>query len=63
MAVIQFSDDPRVEFLLNVHSSKDEVQIACAAAAAQRGRQVNVGVPWSTWGKEYLSERAPGEPD
>uniref|UniRef100_A0A8C6CWZ1 Collagen alpha-3(VI) chain n=1 Tax=Moschus moschiferus TaxID=68415 RepID=A0A8C6CWZ1_MOSMO len=43
VAVIQFSDDPRVEFLLNVHSSKDEVQNAVRRLRPKGGRQVNVG--------------------
>ncbi|XP_043732719.1 collagen alpha-3(VI) chain isoform X2 [Cervus elaphus] len=43
VAVIQFSDDPRVEFLLNVHSSKDEVQNAVQRLRPKGGRQINVG--------------------
>ncbi|XP_043318003.1 collagen alpha-3(VI) chain isoform X3 [Cervus canadensis] len=43
VAVIQFSDDPRVEFLLNVHSSKDEVQNAVRRLRPKGGRQINVG--------------------
>ncbi|KAM9691762.1 collagen alpha-3(VI) chain isoform 3-T3 [Dama dama] len=42
VAVIQFSDDPRVEFLLNVHSSKDEVQNAVRRLRPKGGRQINV---------------------
>ncbi|XP_006893510.1 PREDICTED: collagen alpha-3(VI) chain isoform X2 [Elephantulus edwardii] len=43
VAVIQFSDDPKVEFLLNAHSSKDEVQNAVRRLRPQGGRQVNIG--------------------
>ncbi|XP_032713459.1 collagen alpha-3(VI) chain isoform X3 [Lontra canadensis] len=43
VAVIQFSDDPRVEFLLNAHSSKDEVQTAVRRLRPKGGRQINIG--------------------
>ncbi|XP_026347395.3 collagen alpha-3(VI) chain isoform X3 [Ursus arctos] len=43
VAVIQFSEDPRVEFLLNAHSSKDEVQNAVRRLRPKGGRQVNIG--------------------
>ncbi|XP_074220648.1 collagen alpha-3(VI) chain isoform X5 [Camelus bactrianus] len=43
VAVIQFSEDPRVEFLLNAHSSKDEVQNAVRRLRPKGGRQINVG--------------------
>ncbi|XP_044531619.1 collagen alpha-3(VI) chain [Gracilinanus agilis] len=43
VAVIQFSEDPRVEFLLNAHSSKDDVQAAVRRLRPKGGRQVNVG--------------------
>nr|XP_011726268.1 collagen alpha-3(VI) chain isoform X3 [Macaca nemestrina] len=43
VAVIQFSDDPKVEFLLNAHSSKDEVQNAVQRLRPKGGRQINVG--------------------
>nr|XP_012289578.1 collagen alpha-3(VI) chain isoform X7 [Aotus nancymaae] len=43
VAVIQFSDDPKVEFLLNAHSSKDEVQNAVRRLRPKGGRQVNLG--------------------
>uniref|UniRef100_G3U3T4 Collagen alpha-3(VI) chain n=1 Tax=Loxodonta africana TaxID=9785 RepID=G3U3T4_LOXAF len=43
VAVIQFSEDPKVEFLLNAHSSKDEVQNAVRRLRPKGGRQVNVG--------------------
>ncbi|XP_056676063.1 collagen alpha-3(VI) chain isoform X2 [Monodelphis domestica] len=43
VAVIQFSEDPRVEFLLNAHSSKDDVQAAVRRLRPKGGRQINVG--------------------
>ncbi|XP_072817999.1 collagen alpha-3(VI) chain isoform X2 [Vicugna pacos] len=43
VAVIQFSEDPRVEFLLNAHSSKDEVQNALRRLRPKGGRQINIG--------------------
>ncbi|XP_023577843.1 collagen alpha-3(VI) chain isoform X2 [Octodon degus] len=43
VAVIQFSEDPKVEFLLNAHSSKDEVQNAVRRLRPKGGTQVNVG--------------------
>lgn len=44
VAVIQFSEEPKVEFLLNAHSSKDEVQNAVRQLRPKGGRQLNVGV-------------------
>ncbi|XP_054556154.1 collagen alpha-3(VI) chain isoform X2 [Talpa occidentalis] len=43
VAVIQFSEDPRVEFLLNAHTSKDEVLNAVRQLRPKGGRQVNLG--------------------
>ncbi|CAI5761852.1 collagen alpha-3(VI) chain isoform X1 [Podarcis lilfordi] len=43
VSVIQFSNDPRVEFLLNAHSTKDEVQAAVRRLRPKGGRQVNLG--------------------
>ncbi|XP_036623350.1 collagen alpha-3(VI) chain isoform X1 [Trichosurus vulpecula] len=43
VAVIQFSEDPRVEFLLNAYTSKDEVQNAVRRLRPKGGRQINVG--------------------
>ncbi|XP_058155825.1 collagen alpha-3(VI) chain isoform X2 [Dasypus novemcinctus] len=43
VAVIQFSEDPKVEFLLNAHSSKEEVQNAVRRLRPKGGRQVNIG--------------------
>ncbi|XP_006866840.1 PREDICTED: collagen alpha-3(VI) chain [Chrysochloris asiatica] len=43
VAVIQFSEDPKVEFLLNAHSSKDELQNAVRRLRPKGGRQINIG--------------------
>ncbi|KAF4791131.1 hypothetical protein TURU_133491 [Turdus rufiventris] len=43
ISVVQFSEHPHVEFLLNTHSTKDEVQTAINQLRAKGGRQVNVG--------------------
>ncbi|XP_062972130.1 collagen alpha-3(VI) chain isoform X1 [Elgaria multicarinata webbii] len=43
VAVIQFSEDPKVEFLLNAHSTKDEVQAAVRRLRPKGGSQVNLG--------------------
>uniref|UniRef100_A0A8C9DXL6 Collagen type VI alpha 3 chain n=1 Tax=Phocoena sinus TaxID=42100 RepID=A0A8C9DXL6_PHOSS len=51
VAVIQFSEDPRVEFLLNAHSSKDEVQNAVRRLRPKGGRQINIGAAL-----EYVSK-------
>nr|XP_020043155.1 collagen alpha-3(VI) chain isoform X1 [Castor canadensis]XP_020043156.1 collagen alpha-3(VI) chain isoform X1 [Castor canadensis]XP_020043157.1 collagen alpha-3(VI) chain isoform X1 [Castor canadensis] len=43
VAVIQFSEDPKVEFPLNAHSSKDEVLSAVRRLRPKGGRQINIG--------------------
>ncbi|XP_067994165.1 collagen alpha-3(VI) chain [Melanerpes formicivorus] len=43
ISVVQFSDHPRVEFLLNAYSTKDEVQSAVRRLRPHGGQQVNVG--------------------
>uniref|UniRef100_A0A7M4EEV0 Collagen alpha-3(VI) chain n=1 Tax=Crocodylus porosus TaxID=8502 RepID=A0A7M4EEV0_CROPO len=43
VAVVQFSTDPKVEFLLNTHSTKDDVQTAVRRLRPKGGREVNVG--------------------
>ncbi|KAM4835908.1 collagen alpha-3(VI) chain [Thomomys bottae] len=43
VAVIQFGEDPKMEFPLNAHSSKDEVLSAVRRLRPQGGSQVNVG--------------------
>ncbi|XP_014449748.1 collagen alpha-3(VI) chain isoform X4 [Alligator mississippiensis] len=43
VAVVQFSTDPKVEFLLNTHSTKDDVQSAVRRLRPKGGREVNVG--------------------
>lgn len=43
VAVIQFSEDPKVEFLLNAHSTKDEVQSAVRRIRPKGGSSSNIG--------------------
>ncbi|XP_072197514.1 collagen alpha-3(VI) chain isoform X11 [Excalfactoria chinensis] len=43
ISVVQFSEHPHVEFLLNAHSTKDEVQGAVRRLRPRGGQQVNVG--------------------
>ncbi|KAM4697336.1 collagen alpha-3(VI) chain [Rhinophrynus dorsalis] len=43
VAVVQYSDDPKVEFLLNAHSTKDEVQNAVRRLRPKGGSNVNTG--------------------
>lgn len=43
VAVIQFSDDPKMEFPLNAHFSKDEVQNAIRRLRPKGGSQVYIG--------------------
>lgn len=43
VAVIQYSEDPNVEFLLNAHSTKDEVQSAVRRIRPKGGSSVKVG--------------------
>ncbi|XP_061858652.1 collagen alpha-3(VI) chain isoform X2 [Colius striatus] len=43
ISVVQFSEHPHVEFLLNAHSTKDEVRSAVRQLRPRGGQQVNVG--------------------
>ncbi|XP_010711547.1 collagen alpha-3(VI) chain isoform X2 [Meleagris gallopavo] len=43
VSVVQFSEHPHVEFLLNAHSTKDEVQGAVRRLRPRGGQQVNMG--------------------
>ncbi|XP_037998993.1 collagen alpha-3(VI) chain isoform X3 [Motacilla alba alba] len=43
ISVVQFSEHPHVEFLLNTHSTKDEVQNAVRQLRSKGGQLVNVG--------------------
>uniref|UniRef100_A0A8C5LIL0 Collagen, type VI, alpha 3 n=1 Tax=Jaculus jaculus TaxID=51337 RepID=A0A8C5LIL0_JACJA len=43
VAVIQFSEDTKVEFPLNAHTSKDEVQSAVRRLRPKGGKQVYIG--------------------
>ncbi|KAM4025434.1 collagen alpha-3(VI) chain [Anomaloglossus baeobatrachus] len=43
VAVVQYSEDPKVEFLLNAHSTKEEVQSAIRRIRPKGGSTVNTG--------------------
>eukprot|EP00062_Callorhinchus_milii_P019991 gi/632975158/ref/XP_007904071.1/ PREDICTED: LOW QUALITY PROTEIN: collagen alpha-3(VI) chain [Callorhinchus milii] len=43
VSVVQYSDDPRPEFLLNSHSSKQDVMDAIRRLRVKGGRQTNTG--------------------
>ncbi|XP_069589434.1 collagen alpha-3(VI) chain isoform X6 [Ranitomeya imitator] len=43
VAVVQYSEDPKVEFLLNAHSTKEEVQSAVRRIRPKGGSSVNTG--------------------
>ncbi|NWU25636.1 CO6A3 protein, partial [Dyaphorophyia castanea] len=43
ISVVQFSEHPHVEFLLNTHSTKDEVQNAVRQLRSKGGQLVNIG--------------------
>uniref|UniRef100_W5MBY0 Collagen type VI alpha 3 chain n=1 Tax=Lepisosteus oculatus TaxID=7918 RepID=W5MBY0_LEPOC len=43
VSVVQYSDDPKVEFLLNEHSSKDEVRDAVRRMRNMGGSRLNTG--------------------
>ncbi|MEE6490859.1 hypothetical protein FKM82_016035 [Ascaphus truei] len=51
VGVIQFSEDPKVEFLLNAHSTKDEVQNAVRRIRPKGGAELNTGAAL-----EYVSK-------
>nr|XP_023967847.1 collagen alpha-3(VI) chain isoform X5 [Chrysemys picta bellii] len=51
VAVVQFSDDSRVDFLLNAHSSKDEVLSVVRKLRPKFGKKVNLGAAL-----EYVSK-------
>lgn len=43
VSVVQYSDDPRLEFLLNEHSTKEEVRQAIQRMKSKGGNQLNTG--------------------
>uniref|UniRef100_A0A672Q042 Collagen type VI alpha 3 chain n=1 Tax=Sinocyclocheilus grahami TaxID=75366 RepID=A0A672Q042_SINGR len=43
VSVVQYSDDPNLEFLLNEHSTKDEVRQAIRRMRSKGGNQLNTG--------------------
>ncbi|XP_067891970.1 collagen alpha-3(VI) chain-like [Heterodontus francisci] len=43
VGVVQYSDDPRVEFLLNAYTTKPEVQAAVRSLQLKGGQRINTG--------------------
>ncbi len=43
VSVVQYSDDPKLEFLLNEHSTKEEVRQAIRRMKSKGGNQLNTG--------------------
>uniref|UniRef100_A0A9J8D198 VWFA domain-containing protein n=1 Tax=Cyprinus carpio carpio TaxID=630221 RepID=A0A9J8D198_CYPCA len=43
VSVVQYSDDPKLEFLLNEHSTKEEVRQAIRRMRSKGGNQLNTG--------------------
>ncbi|XP_056611528.1 collagen alpha-3(VI) chain isoform X1 [Triplophysa dalaica] len=43
VSVVQYSDDPKLEFLLNEHSTKEEVRQAIQRMKSKGGNQLNTG--------------------
>ncbi|XP_058642206.1 collagen alpha-3(VI) chain-like isoform X11 [Onychostoma macrolepis] len=43
ISVVQYSDDPKLEFLLNEHSTKEEVRQAIRRMRSKGGNQLNTG--------------------
>ncbi|XP_062907880.1 collagen alpha-3(VI) chain isoform X2 [Mobula hypostoma] len=41
--VVQFSENPRTEFLLNTHSTKKNVSVAIKRLKLKRGQKINIG--------------------
>lgn len=43
ISVVQYSDDPHIEFMLNQYSTKDEVRQAVSSLQSRGGSQLNTG--------------------
>ncbi|XP_056145051.1 collagen alpha-3(VI) chain-like isoform X2 [Lampris incognitus] len=59
VAVVQYSDDPKVEFYLNELSSKDEVRQAVAKLRSRGGNQLNTGRALE-WVSKHIYQRVAG---
>ncbi|KAG7467427.1 hypothetical protein MATL_G00153670 [Megalops atlanticus] len=59
ISVVQYSDDPKVEFLLNEHSSKDEVRVAVRRIRNKGGNRLNTGRALD-WVAKNIYQRSAG---
>lgn len=58
ISVVQYSDNPYPEFLLNAHSTKDEVQQAVAKIQSRGGNRLNTGLALEWVSKNIYQRRA-----
>ncbi|XP_068185452.1 collagen alpha-3(VI) chain isoform X2 [Antennarius striatus] len=59
IAVVQYSDDPKLEFLLNEYSTKDEVRQAVAKLRSKGGNLLNTGRALE-WVSRNIYQRSAG---
>lgn len=59
ISVVQYSDDPKLEFLLNEYSTKDEVQQAVAKLRSKGGSRLNTGRALE-WVSRNIYQRSAG---
>uniref|UniRef100_A0A665UX84 Collagen type VI alpha 3 chain n=1 Tax=Echeneis naucrates TaxID=173247 RepID=A0A665UX84_ECHNA len=59
IAVVQYSDDPKMEFLLNEFSTKDEVRQAVAKLRSKGGNRLNTGRALE-WVSRNIYQRSAG---
>uniref|UniRef100_A0A8C4YU99 Collagen type VI alpha 3 chain n=1 Tax=Gadus morhua TaxID=8049 RepID=A0A8C4YU99_GADMO len=59
ISVVQYSDDPHMEFLLNQYSTKEEVRQAVARLQSRGGSQLNTGRALD-WVSKHIYQRSAG---
>ncbi|TRZ02736.1 hypothetical protein DNTS_005421 [Danionella cerebrum] len=59
VSVVQYSDDPRLEFLLNEHSTKEEVRQAIRNMRSKGGNELNTGQALE-WVSKTVFQRSAG---
>lgn len=59
ISVVQYSDDPNMEFLLNQYSTKDEVRQAVSRLRSRGGSQLNTGRALD-WVSKHIYQRSAG---
>ncbi|CAL8383674.1 unnamed protein product, partial [Arctogadus glacialis] len=59
ISVVQYSDDPHMEFLLNQYSTKEEVRQAVARLRSRGGSQLNTGRALD-WVSKHIYQRSAG---